>query len=173
MSKVVASTLPHAAADAQAVTGTQVPTTTATNSTPRTKRVLACVSCQQRKVKCDRQWPCANCLRSGVDCVYSNSTRPRRRRFPERELLDRLRHYEGLLRASNIAFEPLHGPTQQLELPVESGQAASPDDKVDDINVLDETGVIKSKNGTEGPAAKSRHEAAYGVKLNMLKCPKG
>ncbi|MCJ1399895.1 hypothetical protein MMC11_003098 [Xylographa trunciseda] len=34
--------------------------------------------------------------------------RQRRRRFPERELLDRLRHYESLLRRSNIKFEPLH-----------------------------------------------------------------
>jgi hypothetical protein len=32
----------------------------------------------------------------------------RRRRFPERELLDRLRKYEDLLRQNNIKFEPLH-----------------------------------------------------------------
>lgn len=32
----------------------------------------------------------------------------RRRRFPERELLERLRKYEVLLRQNNIKFEPLH-----------------------------------------------------------------
>ncbi|KAF4638010.1 hypothetical protein G7Y89_g52 [Cudoniella acicularis] len=32
-------------------------------------------------------------------------------RFPERELLERLRHYEGLLRKNNIKFEPLHKHT--------------------------------------------------------------
>lgn len=35
--------------------------------------------------------------------------RPRKRRFPERHLLDRLRHYEELLRRNRIEFEPLHG----------------------------------------------------------------
>jgi hypothetical protein len=32
----------------------------------------------------------------------------RKRRFPERELLERLRKYEDLLRQNNINFEPLH-----------------------------------------------------------------
>ncbi len=34
--------------------------------------------------------------------------RRRRRRFPERALLERLRKYEDLLRQNNITFEPLH-----------------------------------------------------------------
>ena len=76
----------------------------------RPHRVLACVLCQQRKVKCDRNFPCANCVRSHAQCVpaATQSLRQRRRRFPERELLDRLRHYESLLRQNDIAFEPLH-----------------------------------------------------------------
>ena len=35
--------------------------------------------------------------------------RVRRRRFPERELLDRIHKYEDLLRQNNVRFEPLHG----------------------------------------------------------------
>jgi hypothetical protein len=73
------------------------------------QRVLACVLCQQRKVKCDRKYPCANCIKSRVQCTPgSQATRRRRRRFPERELLERLRKYESLLRDNNIKFEPLH-----------------------------------------------------------------
>ncbi len=34
--------------------------------------------------------------------------RRRRRRFPDRALLERLHKYEDLLRQNNIAFEPLH-----------------------------------------------------------------
>ena len=34
--------------------------------------------------------------------------RQRRRRFPERALLERLRKYEDLLRQNNVAFEALH-----------------------------------------------------------------
>ena len=43
-----------------------------------------------------------------MQCVPSTQTRPRRRRFPERQLLDRLRSYEDLLRENKIKFEPLH-----------------------------------------------------------------
>lgn len=71
-------------------------------------RVLACVLCQQRKVKCNRQFPCSNCIKFRAQCVPATlAPRRRRRRFPERELLDRLRQYEGLLRRNNIKFEPL------------------------------------------------------------------
>ncbi|GIJ85151.1 hypothetical protein Asppvi_004007 [Aspergillus pseudoviridinutans] len=73
----------------------------------RPTRVLACVLCQQRKVRCDRGFPCANCVRAQAQCVPATQVR-RRRRFPERELLERLRRYEDLLRQNNIQFQPLH-----------------------------------------------------------------
>lgn len=78
-------------------------------------RVLACVLCQQRKVKCDREFPCSNCVKAGAQCVPAAALAPRqrRRRFPERELLERLRYYEGLLRQNNIDFEPLHAPAAE------------------------------------------------------------
>lgn len=59
-----------------------------------------CVLCQQRKVKCDRADPCANCLKARVECVSPTTLPPRRRkkRFPEAELLARLRKYEDHLR---------------------------------------------------------------------------
>lgn len=83
---------------------------TSSSSLPlKPQRVLACILCQQRKVKCDRKFPCANCVKSRAQCVPATFVpRQRRRRFPERELLDRLRQYEQLLRQNNIPFEPLH-----------------------------------------------------------------
>jgi len=101
---------------------TVIPTPELSTSTPaKPRRVLACVQCQQRKVKCDRKFPCANCTRSHVQCVPAGLLGPsqRRRRFPERELLDRLRHYESLLRQNNISFKPLHKgpPTTEKEQP--------------------------------------------------------
>ena len=73
------------------------------------QRVLACVLCQQRKVKCDKKFPCQNCLKSQAQCVPSMlAQRRRRRKFPERALLDRLRKYEDLLHQNNITFESLH-----------------------------------------------------------------
>jgi hypothetical protein len=77
--------------------------------TAKPQRTLACILCQQRKVKCDRKFPCANCTKAGSQCVPAAlAPRQRRRRFPERDLLARLRHYEDLLRRNNIPFESLH-----------------------------------------------------------------
>ncbi|KAK7931134.1 C6 transcription factor [Apiospora marii] len=78
----------------------------------KSQRVLACVLCQQRKVKCDRKFPCSGCVKHGIQCVPATQTRRRRRRFPERDLLARLRYYEDLLRQNKIKFDPLHGPSQ-------------------------------------------------------------
>ncbi|KAL6233618.1 hypothetical protein BDW75DRAFT_184788 [Aspergillus navahoensis] len=72
-------------------------------------RVLSCVLCQQRKVKCNRTFPCANCVKSKAQCIPAGLLpRRRKRRFPERELLHRLRQYETLLWRNGIEFEPLH-----------------------------------------------------------------
>lgn len=70
-------------------------------------RVLACALCKQRRVKCSRTFPCTNCVRAGAECKQP-ALNTRRRRFPERQLLDKLRHYEDLLRRNNVAFTPLH-----------------------------------------------------------------
>ena len=89
----------------------------------KSQRVLACVHCTRRKVKCDRKSPCSNCVKTGVQCVPATpAPRQRRRRFPERELLERLRHYEGLLRQNNINFEPLHTPAAENTSPSEDGR---------------------------------------------------
>lgn len=44
------------------------------------RRTHACTICYRRKVKCDRQNPCANCRKDGVECVMMVPTPPRRRR---------------------------------------------------------------------------------------------
>lgn len=77
--------------------------------TSKPQRILSCVLCQERKIKCDRSTPCSQCVKANVQCVPASlAPRQRRRRFPERELLERIRHYEGLLQQNDIRFEPLH-----------------------------------------------------------------
>ncbi|KUJ11564.1 uncharacterized protein LY89DRAFT_654212 [Mollisia scopiformis] len=74
-------------------------------------RILACVLCQQRKVRCDRKSPCANCIKAQVECIPSTlQPRRRRRQFPESDLLERLRRYEDLLRQKGVEVEPLTHP---------------------------------------------------------------
>ncbi|KAE8136518.1 hypothetical protein BDV38DRAFT_284003 [Aspergillus pseudotamarii] len=108
-------------------------------SATRPQRVLSCVLCQQRKVRCDREFPCVNCIRAGVQCIPATGARQRRRRFPERELLERLRRYEALLRQNNIPFDPLHQPTVeglcQSEHP---GGSSTPDETADSTVGMDQ-----------------------------------
>lgn len=100
-------------------------------STAKPQRVLACVLCQQRKVKCDRNFPCSTCSRSGVQCVPIAAPRQRRRRFPERELLERVRHLENLLRQNNIDFDPLHTSAVDKVTPGEDAGGSSREDEVE------------------------------------------
>ncbi|KAI2643489.1 fungal-specific transcription factor domain-containing protein [Xylaria nigripes] len=78
------------------------------SSTPgsaKAPRVLACVLCQNRKIKCDRNTPCSNCGRTSlkyvaqanVRCVPSTPAPPRKRRRPNQDLQQRLARCEELL----------------------------------------------------------------------------
>ncbi|KAI9794244.1 MAG: hypothetical protein M1816_006170 [Peltula sp. TS41687] len=63
---------------------------------------LSCVSCRQRKVKCDKANPCSACHRSSVECIYPPRVRlPRGRQGGTRrrsvELARRLSRVEELL----------------------------------------------------------------------------
>ncbi|KAB5572516.1 fungal-specific transcription factor domain-containing protein [Coniochaeta sp. 2T2.1] len=69
----------------------------------------SCVLCQQRKVRCDKQKPCANCVKANVECRVVPPQPPRRRRKKphERDLVDRLKKYEALLAQHGVSFEPI------------------------------------------------------------------
>ncbi|KAF3061635.1 hypothetical protein GL218_03348 [Daldinia childiae] len=84
----------------------------------------SCVLCQQRKVRCDKNKPCSNCLKANVECRVVPPQPPRRRkkRVPERDLVERLRKYEALLAQNGIEFDSL-GPDVKIVDPgsVEDG----------------------------------------------------
>lgn len=68
----------------------------------------SCVQCSHRKVKCDRNKPCTNCVKAKVECVVAapQQTRKRRRqKLTERELVERLRRCELLLDRNGIQTE--------------------------------------------------------------------
>ncbi|KAI0157853.1 fungal-specific transcription factor domain-containing protein [Xylariaceae sp. FL1272] len=66
-------------------------------------RVLACVLCQSKKVRCDRNTPCSNCnllifpSKANVQCTPSTPAPPRKRRRPNQDLQQRLARCEELL----------------------------------------------------------------------------
>ncbi|KZL83821.1 fungal specific transcription factor domain-containing protein [Colletotrichum incanum] len=71
-------------------------------------RPLACVLCQRRKVKCDRKYPCANCVKSKATCSPSIPAPVRKRRRPNAELQARLARCEELLaKYAAASKEPL------------------------------------------------------------------
>lgn len=127
-------------------------------SAAKSQRILACILCQQRKVKCDRKFPCANCIKHKAQCVPSMQPRPRRRRFPERQLLDRLRSYEELLRQNKIKFEPLHNESGSAT----RSHAAKDENEDSGVEQPESEGAHGSVSaGTSKP--RSAYEAKYGA----------
>ena len=74
-------------------------------------RGTSCVLCQQRKVRCDKNKPCANCVKARVECRIIPPMPPRRRkkRLQEKDLVERLKKYEALLTENGVKFEAI-GP---------------------------------------------------------------
>ncbi|KAG7115540.1 Pyriculol/pyriculariol biosynthesis cluster transcription factor like protein [Verticillium longisporum] len=72
-------------------------------------RGTSCVLCQQRKVRCDKRKPCANCVKARVECrvVPPNPPRRRKKRLQEKDLIDRLKKYETLLAENGVSVDPI------------------------------------------------------------------
>lgn len=134
---------------------------TASSPAARPPRVLACMLCQQRKVRCDREVPCANCIRAGVQCVPATGPRQRRRRFPERELLERLRRYEGLLRKNNIEFEPMHAPAAEKLCQSENSRGSVT------LNNARPAGPAAGAGQTSNEKINVKDETSYEAKLRL------
>lgn len=63
-------------------------------------QLRTCTVCRQRKVKCDRNQPCSNCVRSGCECVYptGRGRAPKRpRRVVDTQLVDKLARLETII----------------------------------------------------------------------------
>ncbi|KAI0376683.1 putative C6 transcription factor [Hypomontagnella monticulosa] len=71
-------------------------------------RGYSCLTCRQRKVKCDRLSPCCNCLKAKTECRFVPPVRGKRKRTkPPRESLHaKVRRYEDMLRAYGAKIEP-------------------------------------------------------------------
>ncbi|CAG7932026.1 unnamed protein product [Penicillium olsonii] len=57
----------------------------------------SCTRCSQRKVRCDKNYPCDGCTKAEVQCIFPGPQRARRtlNRPPISELRARLKHLEG------------------------------------------------------------------------------
>ncbi|EKG12880.1 hypothetical protein MPH_09979 [Macrophomina phaseolina MS6] len=57
----------------------------------------ACISCQRRKVKCDRQEPCSSCKRYRAHCEFRDPAPRRKRKLSDEDLHAKLDRYESIL----------------------------------------------------------------------------
>ncbi|KAJ4864013.1 fungal specific transcription factor domain-containing protein [Trichoderma breve] len=80
-------------------------------------RILACVLCQHRKIKCDRNSPCSNCIKANVTCTPSTPAPARKRRRPNQDLQERLARCEELLKQYASGSVPIPGPAPAPSAP--------------------------------------------------------
>ncbi|KAH6970980.1 fungal-specific transcription factor domain-containing protein [Ilyonectria sp. MPI-CAGE-AT-0026] len=69
----------------------------------RSPRILSCVLCQQRKIKCDKGAPCSNCDKVGAICTPSTPAPARKSRRTNRDLRERLARCEALLKQHELS----------------------------------------------------------------------
>ncbi|KAH8772687.1 fungal-specific transcription factor domain-containing protein [Diaporthe sp. PMI_573] len=132
-SSPAASTTASVSASAHgADTNTGTGTAAAANAPQKPPRILACVLCQHRKIKCDRNFPCANCVKANVACTPSTPAPARKRRRPNQDLQERLARCEELLKEYASAKPPSPSPANspspkraKLERPPEFTDPAS------------------------------------------------
>ncbi|KAI5359686.1 hypothetical protein Slin15195_G073160 [Septoria linicola] len=97
-------TISNAPAGTNEQDGTPSSSTRATiDAHGRTLNPRSCVTCRKRKVKCDKLWPCNNCNRAHIECVFPAPGRaPRKPRKlgegRDKELLERLRKLESVVK---------------------------------------------------------------------------
>ncbi|KAH9906210.1 fungal-specific transcription factor domain-containing protein [Xylariomycetidae sp. FL2044] len=94
---------------------------------------LSCTSCRARKLKCDRKYPCATCVKSGSQCVFPARKRIQRpRKTKNLDLLQRLNRLESIVGQAGLSgldVEPAAGGTQTVPTETHETQTAIPDGK--------------------------------------------
>ncbi|KAL8754881.1 MAG: hypothetical protein Q9199_004024 [Rusavskia elegans] len=77
----------------------------------------SCVTCQRRKVKCERRHPCSNCVKHGSVCEFRAPAPPRRRKrqSPGPDVYVKLKRAEELLQGYGIDLD--HLSNDQLDKP--------------------------------------------------------
>lgn len=111
-------------------------TTRVAGSVATGPQLRTCALCRQRKVKCDRNQPCSNCVRAGCECIYptGRGRAPKRsRRAVDTQLVDKLARLETIIQrlasenASNLGEGAVSANPRAEKTPGASG--SPPDSK--------------------------------------------
>ncbi|KAI3554112.1 hypothetical protein CABS01_13200 [Colletotrichum abscissum] len=109
------------------------------------RRLIACVACQKRKVKCSRVFPCANCIRSSSQCIPGTPAPPRGRKPYNQALKARLARCEQLLSGQAPAVASSASPNA-VSTP-KTSQSQSPADPSPVSRWTPEGKLVEDPNG--------------------------
>ncbi|KUJ13101.1 uncharacterized protein LY89DRAFT_673198 [Mollisia scopiformis] len=120
------------------------PATTNGSIPSQLRRKHPCVLCQQRKVKCDRNEPCQNCTKARVECISPLTLPPkkRKRRFPEAELLARIRRYEDALKGYGADLDAINGEGGRTSLSYQGQSTLAAKQAETESNVMPRSEVV-------------------------------
>ncbi|KAM5380833.1 hypothetical protein ACJZ2D_003357 [Fusarium nematophilum] len=78
----------------------------------RPRRAVACNSCRMRKVRCDGERPCTNCLDHDTSCIYMARQRTRQKKADaaDNDMAERLARVEALLQAVDQSLSRSKAP---------------------------------------------------------------
>ncbi|KAL2437108.1 Aurofusarin cluster transcription factor aurR2 [Exophiala dermatitidis] len=96
---------------------------------PSNRPVYSCVRCSDRKVKCDRDYPCGACKKHNVECTYRPARHSRKRlKLLERDaLIDRVQQYEAFIKKQGFHPEAVSRPGTVLSGDTEETQSPQTD----------------------------------------------
>jgi hypothetical protein len=95
-------------------------------SIQKRQRVLACTYCQQRKIRCNRIFPCSNCIKANLTCTPSKPTPVRKRRTPNVLLQERIKKVEALLEQYTLQGSPADPTSAPTHESLDLSPSASP-----------------------------------------------
>ncbi|TVY73203.1 putative transcription factor lepB [Lachnellula suecica] len=86
---------------------------------PTRQQPISCRSCRSRKLRCNREFPCSNCVSRGFTCELDNAVRPSPGHTSslELELLERIRKLEQLAESHKVNENGLVTPLSSHETP--------------------------------------------------------
>lgn len=111
----------------------------------------SCVLCQKRKVRCDQQKPCSNCIRAQVECkvVAPQPARRRKKKSHERDLIERLKKYEALMTQHGIDFDSVGDVGDETaEVDTDAGETKTSPESTTQDHDLRREGIQRSVSCT-------------------------
>ncbi|KAI1806479.1 fungal-specific transcription factor domain-containing protein [Daldinia bambusicola] len=110
----------------------------------RDKPILSCAFCRGRKLRCDRQSPCAACTRRGKpeECIYSCSEQERKDAVDYRPHTRGHRARQRIAHLENIVIEMVQNSRRPPASETSSGSLHDTSPQLQDGNVLDVLGKL-------------------------------